>query len=889
MALKAIFVPYLDKLSEFVFKIKIPINVGNHKLKTHITSRYINLANKDNHEVLKQFNSSLAGLTSYQAETLMHKYGPNEIIGEKRENPIIRLIKAFYNPLSILLAVLAAISLFTQDITTASIIFTMIALSVFIRFFQENQAYNAAKNLKSMVKTTCTVIRDNNPLEIDLRQVVPGDIIKLAAGDLIPADVRLLVSKDIFLNQSLLTGESLSVEKHVIKPEGKVENIFEIQNLCLMGTNVESGTANGIVIATGRNTYFGSIAETIVGKRVLTSFEKGINRFTLLIIVFMAIMAPLVFMINGLAKGNWLEAFFFSIAVAVGLTPEMLPAIVTVNLSKGAITMSKKKVIVKRLTSIQNFGAINVLCTDKTGTLTQNKIVLIKNINIEGKTDAQVLHYAFLNSYYQTGFKNLLDQAVLQHAKDNNLKFADSGYQKVDELPFDFSRRRMSVVVKDSLGEKLLLCKGAVEETASICIQYELNGVRHPLTQEEVEKIKNLSRELAKDGFRVVAVAYKESENDRTYYNKSDEKDMIFLGFMTFLDPPKESAKLAITHLKQHGIKVKVLTGDNDLVTRKICKEVGLEIEEVLLGREINQLSDAQLREVVEKTTIFAKLLPDDKKRIVGALQENDNVVGFLGDGINDAPGLRTADVGISVDSAVDIAKESADIILLEMSLDVLNDGVIEGRKVFANIIKYIKMGASSNFGNMFSVVGASIFLPFLPMTPLQLLTNNLLYDLSQAAIPTDNVEKEFIEKPRKWQVGDIRRFMLFIGPVSSIFDYVTFGILIFVFHALVNPSLFQTGWFVESILTQTLIVHVIRSSKIPFLQTWASKPLLATTITIMAISIYLPFSPIGKNLGFVKLPILFWPLLILILLSYVVLTQIIKTIYIKKFRLNSI
>lgn len=549
--------------------------------------------------------------------------------------------------------------------------------------------------------------------------------------------------------------------------------------------------------------------------------------------------------------------------------------------------MSKKKVIVKRLNSIQNFGAINVLCTDKTGTLTQNKIVLIKNINIEGKTDPQVLHYAYLNSSYQTGFKNLLDEAVLEHAQNNHTKFSNDNYKKVDEFPFDFVRRRMSVVVQDKKGDKLLLCKGAVEETVNICTHYELNGIKHKITNEDTEKIQKLSSELASDGFRVIAVAYREIENGRSRYNKNDEQNLIFLGFMTFFDPPKESAKLAISHLKQHGITVKVLTGDNEMVTKKISKEVGLETGNVLLGSQISQLTDSELKKVVENTTIFAKLLPDDKKRIVQALQQNDNVVGFLGDGINDASGLRAADVGISVDQAVDIAKESADIILLEMSLDVLSDGVIEGRKVFANITKYIKMGASSNFGNMFSVLGASIFLPFLPMLPLQLLTNNLLYDISQAAIPTDRVDKEYIEKPRKWQVGDIRRFMIFIGPISSIFDYTTFAVMIFVFHAINNPPLFQTGWFVESLLTQTLIVHVIRSRKIPFIQTWASKSLIATTVTIMAIGIYLPFSPIGGLLGFVKLPYLFWPLLSITLISYVILTQIVKTIYIKKFGYN--
>ncbi len=881
MALKS-FIPYLDKLSGVIFKIKIPI--VRSKLKSNATSKLLEIARKNNSTIINDFHSSMNGLTSNQAEELLRKYGLNEIVREKRKHWSIRLMQTFYNPLTILLSLLTVISLSARDIPTASIIFIMILISVFIRYFQENQAYNAAERLQSMVKTTCTVIRENKILELELKQVVPGDIIALAAGDLIPADVKLLISKDLFVNQSLLTGESLSVEKHANAPHVGLENIFEAQNICLMGTNVESGTAKAIVIAIAGNTYLGSFAQSVVGRRVLTNFDKGINRFTWLMIGFMAVMVPLVFIINGFGKGNWWEAFLFAISVAVGLTPQMLPAMVAVNLSKGAISMSKKKVIVKRLSSIQNFGAMNILCTDKTGTLTQNKIVLIKNINILGENDIQVLHYAYLNSFYQTGFKNLLDEAVISHAESNNLKLAGKVYQKVDELPFDFLRRRMSVVVKDEAGKKLLVCKGAVEEISKICKEYELNGIKHGLKDEDLKKIRTLDEELSKDGFRVIAVAYRKIEDGRIHYAKSAEKDLVFLGFMTFLDPPKESAALAISHLIKHGVQVKVLTGDNELVTRKICKEVGLDIKGVLLGSQIDKLNDPQLKKVVGVVTIFAKLSPDNKKRVIEALQNIGNVVGFLGDGINDAPGLRTSDVGISVDSAVDIARESADIILLEMSLDVLSDGVIEGRKVFANIIKYIKMGASSNFGNMFSVIGASLFLPFLPMLPLQLLTNNLLYDLSQAAIPTDNVDKEYLEKPRKWQVGDIRRFMLFIGPVSSIFDYVTFGVMIYIFHALNNPPLFQTAWFVESLLTQVLIVHVIRSKKIPFFQARASKTLLVSTFVIMLIGVALPFSKIGSILGFVKLPIPFWPILLLIIISYVGLTQIVKTLYAKKF-----
>jgi len=875
---------YVDKLSEFVFK-REPQRMK--KPKPEIVSYLTRAAGTDTATLLSEFSSSEKGISMHKSKELLGKYGRNEIIREKRELWPIRLAKTFYNPLILLLLVLAIISFLTSDMATSLIIGLMVLVSIGLRYYEEEQAYNAAEKLRFMVKTTCTVIREDITYEIGLKYLVPGDVILLSAGDLIPADVRLLESKDLFANQSLLTGEALAVEKHANVIQKGIDNIFDLQNLCLMGTNVDSGSAHALVIATGSKTYFGSFARTVVGPRILTSFDKGVDRFTWLMIGFMLVMSPLVFLINGFSKGNWLEAFLFATSVAVGLTPAMLPAILTINLSKGAIIMSKKKVIVKRLNSIQNFGAMDILCTDKTGTLTQNKVVVIQNINILGKTDPQVLHYAYINSLFQTGFKNLLDGAILDHGKASHVNLVVKNYKKIDELPFDFVRRRMSVVVQNPQGIKLLLCKGAVEELTSICKEYEVNGVKQPIAKDQLERIRIMNEDLSKDGFRVVAVGYKEVNNGRIHYEKADEKDLIFIGFMTFLDPPKESATSAIAHLLKNGIDIKVLTGDNELVTRKISKEVGLPVAGVLLGAEIETLKDSELRKVVDKTTIFAKLLPDHKKRVVEALQKNGHVVGFLGDGINDASALRASDVGISVDSAVDIAKEAADIILLEVSLGVLNEGVIEGRKVFANIIKYIKMGASSNFGNIFSVMGASLFLPFLPMLPLQLLTNNLLYDISQTAIPTDNVDKEYIEKPRKWQVGDIRRFMLFIGPISSIFDYVTFGVMIFIFHALNNPALFQTGWFIESLLTQTLIVHVIRSKKIPFVQTWASKPLILTTLIIMAIGIVLPFSPIGKILHFVAPPINYWPILALILLSYIGLTQVVKTWYIRKFGYN--
>ena len=877
---------YFDKHSQFASKRP----VHEQKVSDELAEKLSAYGYKTNEELSKEYNSSLQqGLTKEQNKNLLSRYGLNEITHEKRKPWVIRLFITFKNPLIILLFVLATISLCTGDPTTASIVAAMILISVILRFTQEEQAYNAAEKLRSMVKTTCAVINDGKISEIDVRYVVPGDIIQLAAGDIVPADLRLLNSKDLFINQSLLTGEALPIEKHASIPAQKSTNPLELHNLCFMGTNVESGTAQGIILATGGNTYFGNLAKDIAGQRVETNFDKGVDKFTWLMICFMLVMTPLVFLINGIGKGNWWEAFLFAISVAVGLTPDMLPAIVAVNLSKGSMVMSQKKVIVKRLSSIQNFGAMNVLCTDKTGTLTANKIALIEDLNIDGEKDDAILHYAFLNSYYQTGFRNLLDDAVLHHVKVIHLPTKEKMYQKIDELPFDFKRKRLSIIVQDEKGERFLICKGAIEEVSAICTHYELHNKTHILSKKEREQIHQVNEEKSNDGFRVIAVAYKKISDKRVHYSLKEEEDLTFLGFMTFFDPPKESAAAAIKKLEKFGVTIKVLTGDNELVTKKVCKEVCLSnaSEDVLLGSQIEQMDDQTLMQKAETTTIFAKLSPDDKKRVVQSLQKN-HVVGFLGDGINDAPALRTADVGISVDSAVDIAKESADIILLELSLLVLAEGVIEGRKVFGNIIKYIRMGASSNFGNMFSVLGASLFLPFLPMAPLQIITNNLLYDISQTAIPTDTVDPEYVEKPRKWDIVDIRRFMFFFGPTSSIFDYVTFGVMIFVFHAWThNFQLFQTGWFVESILTQTLIVHVIRSKKIPFFQTWSSSALLMMTVFIMAIGVYLPFSPFAHSLGFVKLPGQYWIILECILLCYVALTQLVKMWYAKKFGYN--
>jgi Mg2+-importing ATPase len=716
--------------------------------------------------------------------------------------------------------------------------------------------------------------------------LVPGDVIRLGAGDMVPADVRILTAKDLFLNQAALTGESMPVEKNPFPASGEIRNPLELTNICFLGSDVESGTATAVVIHTGDKTYFGSLAASIVGERTLTSFDKGINKFTWLMIRFIMIMVPAVFLLNGLSKHNWLEAFMFALAVAVGLTPEMLPMIVTVNLSKGAMSMANKKVIVKRLNSIQNFGAADVLCTDKTGTLTQGRIILEKHLDVRGNPSQRVLHYGYMNSYHQTGLKNLMDEAILNHGELNDTLQVDEDFRKIDELPFDFKRRRMSVILENNQNQQILICKGAVEEIMRLSTHVEIEGQIVEVTAEHDEHRKRRIQELNAEGFRVIAVAYRmfPGDNDEPHYTIEDESDLTLLGYMAFLDPPKDSTMEALKRLKTLNVNIKILTGDNDIVTAYICKQVGMPVENILLGSQIEKMSKVELADAAETTSIFAKLAPAQKEHIIHALQSKGHVVGFMGDGINDAPALKAADVGISVNSAVDIAKESSDIILLENSLLVLEQGVMEGRRVFGNIIKYIKMAASSNFGNMFSVVGASAFLPFLPMLPIQVLTNNLLYDFSQIPIPTDEVDADWLTQPRQWTIGSLQRFILFIGPISSIFDYATFFIMLYVFNAWNNPALFHTGWFVESLFTQTLIIHVIRTNKIPFIESRASWPLILTSLGIVAFGAWLTISPLATTLGFVTLPPLYWGLLAVMLVCYVALTQVVKTWFYKKF-----
>ena len=783
----------------------------------------------------------------------------------------------------ILLTTLSAISFLTGDPRAGSVMAGMVALSVGLRFWQEARADSAAQKLKAMIHVTAAVVRDGATREIPLRELVPGDIVKLAAGDMIPGDVRLLSSKDLFVSQGSLTGESLPVEKFH-DPETIAEiSPTELKNTCFMGTGVESGTAMAVVVTTGVQTYFGSMAHSITGERVQTSFDQGLNRFTWLMMKFMAVMVPLVFLINGFTKHDWKGAFFFAMAVAVGLTPEMLPMIVSVCLSNGALAMSRKKVIVKRLNSIQNFGAMDVLCTDKTGTLTEDRVVLMRHCNVAGQESEDVLLDGYLISYFQTGLKNLLDRAILDSSDFHGKTIVDK-YKKLDELPFDFTRRMMSVLVENAEGQAVLLTKGAPEEVFLRCSHFELDGKLSEMQTELMVGLKQEYDDLSNDGFRVLAVATKELPGKQICV-KEDEQELVLRGYVAFLDPPKSTAALALAALHKHGVAMKILTGDNHLISRKVCKDVGLSADPMLLGTDVEKLSDADLALAVEKVALFARLSPAHKERVIRILRGQGHVVGFLGDGINDAPALRAADVGISVDTATDIAKESADLILLEKDLMVLEGGVIEGRKVFANIVKYIRMGASSNFGNMFSVLGASAFLPFLPMAPIQVLTNNLLYDFSQVPIPADAVDEEQVARPRPWNIGEIKRFILFIGPISSVFDYTTFFVMLWIFKCWdpSKASLFQTGWFVESLMTQTLIIHVIRTNKIPFFQSRASWALTATTLSIMALGMWLPYSPMASALGFTHLPPLYWPILMLTLLGYVALTQIIKVWLLRK------
>ena len=881
-------------------------------------------------ETLEYLNTTLCGLEPGKVEENRSEYGSNKVTREKKKTLPQRLAGAFINPFTAILFCLALVSSFTDmifphfslfgcvpkdfDCLTVVIILTMVFLSGTLRFVQESRSGNAAEKLLAMITTTCTVTRKGQEMaEIPLDEVVVGDIVHLSAGDMLPADVRILDAKDLFVSQASLTGESEPIEKIPMVNETR-DAITDYTNIAFMGSNVIFGSASAVVVTVGDHTLFGSMASEVAHEAVETSFSKGVNAVSWVLIRFMLVMVPLVFVANGITKGDWLSAFLFGISIAVGLTPEMLPMIVTTCLAKGAVSMSKKQTIVKNLNSIQNFGAIDILCTDKTGTLTQDKVVLEYHLNVNGEDDLRVLRHAYLNSYFQTGYKNLMDVAIIQkteeeEADDPQLVDLSEHYVKVDEIPFDFARRRLTTVVQNRDGKTQMVTKGAVEEMLSICSFAECDGKVRPMTKELKSRILATVDDLNEKGFRVLAIAQKSNPSPAGAFGVTDECDMVLMGYLAFLDPPKESTADAIKALKAHGVTTKILTGDNDKVTRTICKQVGLKVRNMLLGSDLENMSDQELAKAAETTDVFAKLTPDQKARVVSVFRENGHTVGFMGDGINDASAMKSADIGISVDTAVDVAKESADIVLLEKDLMVLEEGIIEGRKTYANMIKYIKMTASSNFGNMFSVLAASALLPFLPMESLQLIFLNLIYDLSCTAIPWDNVDEEFISVPRKWDASSVGSFMMWIGPTSSVFDWMTYIFMYFVFCPLfvsrgvlyndlashfagadlvrmqtAYVAMFQTGWFIESMWSQTLVIHMIRTPKLPFIQSHASAPLTLMTFTGIGVLTIIPFTTFGRMLGFVALPTAYFAYLIPCILLYMVLATSLKKAYVRHY-----
>lgn len=875
-------------------------------------------------ETLERLRTSPYGLTQEEAQKRFHQFGANEVAHDKAPHGLVQLYHAFRNPFVMVLLILALITYFTdvylvdsvdRDWTAIIIMGTMVLASALLRFFQEYRSNKAAEELKSMVRTTATVMRRDSeagaPMlrEVSVGSLVVGDIVRLEVGDIIPADVRLLESRELFISQAVLTGEALPVEKYdtlghikgkdaCVCMDSHKDDLLDLSNLCFMGTNVVSGSGTAVVVATGASTYFGALAQNVVAKkRIETSFDRGVSSVSWLLIRFMLVMVPIVFVINGLTKGDWLSALTFSLAVAVGLTPEMLPMIVSANLAKGALAMARRKVVVKRLNSVQNFGAMDVLCTDKTGTMTQDKIVLDQYLNVAGLQDEGVLKLAWLNSYYQSSQKNLIDNAIVKCATEHDCEQLPNGYTKVDELPFDFVRRRLSVVLGKSDGSQILISKGAVEEMLAASTHYANGAEVLPIDDDVRARILHRAQQFNEEGFRILLIATRDipAIQVQAQYATQDESDLVIHGFLSFFDPPKESTAQAISKLDEYGVAVKVLTGDNAIVTAKVCRDVGLEVGKPLLGSEIERMDDVALCAAVENTVVFAKLAPLQKARVVKALQVNGHTVGFLGDGINDAPALRDADVGISVDTGADIAKETADIILLEKSLMVLEEGVLKGRETFGNILKYLNMTASSNFGNVFSVLVASAWLPWEPMLALQLLLQNLIYDMSQMALPWDKMDCDFLKSPRKWEAPNIRRFMIWLGPTSSVFDISTYVLMWTVFGAgaayavqdvATNSGqlIMNSGWFIEGLVSQTLVVHMLRTRRIAFFQSVAALPVLVSTTIAVALGCWLPFSPMGESLGFMKLDFSYFYWLILTMVGYMVLTQIVKTIYIRRY-----
>jgi len=832
------------------------------------------IASLSEEELLRAWRTSRSGLSHDEARRRHLIYGYNEP-ARKKESPLIfQALHEFKDPLSLMLIVIATFLLFTDNLPSAGLIYGMVVVGALLSFYQEHKAGKEAKKLTEMVSSTATVLRDGKEEEAKIRVLVPGDIVRLAAGDVIPADVRILEEKDLHVDQSTLTGEAYPVEKDAKPAKGKAKGIASLSNICFMGSNVVSGSAIALVMKTGSDTEFGALVLHVAGQQVETSFERGVKSYVGMMMKIIFAMVMLTFGLNAVMKGDLFESFMFAIAVAVGLAPEMLPMMVAVNLSNGAMAMSKKRVIVKRLSAIHNFGAMDVLCTDKTGTLTMGTVVLERHFDLSENDSSEVLKYAYLNSYFQTGLRNVMDDAIQKHSH-----ISVAGWHKVDEMPFDFSRRMMSVVV-DNGKSHMLIAKGAPEEIIQRCSHYEQGGKVYPGSRHH-KKLLSLSDKYRREGFRVLALAYRRFPRKARAYGKQDETGLVLKGFMIFLDPPKASAKKAVATLEGMGISLKVLTGDNELVARKICGDVGIDVSGVAVGDEIEKLTDSELAKKVEEISVFARLAPLQKERIILALKKNGHTVGYMGDGINDAPSLKNSDVGVSVDNGADIAKETADIILLKKSLMVLADGVVEGRKTYSNITKYIKMGSSSNFGNMFSVVGASAFLNFLPMRPIQILFNNFLYDMSQVTIPTDNVDSEQLEKPLPWDVEYIKKVMFYLGPVSSLFDFITFGACILLGAP---AALFQTVWFMESLATQTLVIHVVRTGKVPFLESRPSRLLLISSFAIVAIGWLVVFSPFGEYFGFVPPPAEYLAVIVGIVVAYLVAVQLVKMWFARKF-----
>lgn len=859
--------------------------------------------------LLARYGTAATGLTPEQVERSREEHGSNVLTYGKRESVAKRLFSAFINPFTVILLALAVISAVTdialaspgeKNYATVLIIATMVLLSGGLRFVQETRSGNVADKLLGMLHTTACVERAGQKVEIPLEEIVAGDLVYLSAGDMIPADLRILCAKDLFLSQSALTGESEAVEKLGTAVSQKAA-LTDTANLAFLGSTVVSGSAKALVLAVGNDTMLGRMAKELNTKPPKTTFEKGVNSVSWVLIRFMLLMVPVVLFVNGLTKGDWMQASLFAISIAVGLTPEMLPMIVTASLAKGALAMSKQKVIIKNLNSIQNLGSMDILCTDKTGTLTQDKVVLEYHLNVDGKEDDRVLRHAFLNSYFQTGLKNLIDLAVIQRQEELGAQALVEKYTKVDEIPFDFQRRRMSVVVQDWEGKTQLVTKGAVEEMLQCCAWAECGGRVLPLEEGVRQRVLAKAGELNGQGMRVIAVAQKTNPSPAGQFSVEDERGMVLLGFLALLDPPKATAQAAIQALQEYGVSVKILTGDNEKVTQAICRQVGLPVERILLGTDLESLDDQTLGRLAEDITVFAKLSPEQKARVVRILREKGHTVGYMGDGINDAAAMKAADVGVSVDTAVDIAKETASVVLLEKDLMVLEQGVLEGRKTYANMMKYIKMTASSNFGNMFSVLAASAFLPFLPMASLHLILLNLIYDVCCTALSWDNVDPAYLKIPRRWEAKGIGRFMLWIGPISSLFDIATYLLLYFVlcplatggqlYTQLADPAaqalyvaLFQTGWFVESMWTQTLVIHMLRTEKLPFAQSRASVPVALLSLAGIALVTTIPFTPLAAPLEMAALPPVYFLLLGMVVLGYMALVTVVKKRYIRRY-----